>query len=1000
MKRRIPILTGLALVILIAGCTTLRPTGNSEADGMDRDGFTYGYWLNGWKRLEGDTTPPVLAIEAQGYGLTVDLDKLEHARFGLLTDGVDFESAAVARDSRLAKLEPASLLVEVTVDGVPYRAKTADLKQAWMWESGQVAQHFDLRRLALRNDAGELLTCSGELKLVAWPDSLTLTAKVTPIVEFADGRVGHGVSGAAHMIMDQDVTFPHQDGMESETFTLEMWLHEPTQFADQTIHQWVIGKNENEWEEGCFGFIYSPFEINFVMNIGKGRDNQARVTGHKSREGDAPGAWKHLVGTYDGDMMRFYMNGILQGETQVGRKRVKGTGALRLGTRPDGVSHMPTPLKGIYDEVRIWNRALSAEEILAHHENPREIPNREGLGFEENFGVMSAEDIPHGWANPTFRLALKGAAGNWETKAEGAAWALNEARSLILHCPMGASEPAVDKVSGAVTYVSGQSFPINYQPEFGGHVATVEGLERTFEEGYVKITDYDEFGIAFDYSGETAATIPFLLDLRGIANITGLVPILCNDDGTPTGIHVQLSKNWHHRAMGSYLRAFAMIPAQPGANRYRLRIPYGFYGTLPSASHAQLCLIGYGGNQRWDQLALACGGEAITYDVDMSLTDVLICDVRAPLTQKGKDGAPWTWTDAVWGGDWLSIYDLGDRKLAAAGMKTAYLAHGPCLSDVRYVGAYGSGRDALLDARIQFARTNDYGRTFQQLSYAFQKPLPTANTSLMSKRYSLDLKQKLDGHVFFGNAEGLLDTFTVKGASAANEVLLPAVELPGPGPWWVSSPYVAGKHSGYISMVIRDFGATFGGKAVTNPFLEVRSSGTKEGNQLIDARIVPPPDVESYQAGDRVTFDADWLHLAPSVEHYAGLNEGYRQHLAENPNSWKTTYREVTGNSPKVVVEGGTLLQDLPIVIAAEQSQVTVTIKGGLGFIPIRFEGLASPEGYGIYDVTAGVEVRLDQAVQGNDFWQTDFDAASGTYRMVFNLPVDGRASSQWVLKR
>ena len=87
-------------------------------------------------------------------------------------------------------------------------------------------------------------------------------------------------------------------------------------------------------------------------------------------------------------------------------------------------------------------------------------------------------------------------------------------------------------------------------------------------------------------------------------------------------------------------------------------------------------------------------------------------------------------------------------------------------------------------------------------------------------------------------------------------------------------------------------------------------------------------------------------------------------------------------------------------MIAAEQSQVTVTIKGGLGFIPIRFEGLASPEGYGIYDVTAGVEVRLDQAVQGNDFWQTDFDAASGTYRMVFNLPVDGRASSQWVLKR
>ena len=36
----------------------------------------------------------------------------------------------------------------------------------------------------------------------------------------------------------------------------------------------------------------------------------------------------------------------------------------------------------------------------------------------------------------------------------------------------------------------------------------------------------------------------------------------------------------------------------------------------------QLSLVGYGGNQRWDQLALACGGELITFDLDMSLTEV------------------------------------------------------------------------------------------------------------------------------------------------------------------------------------------------------------------------------------------------------------------------------------------------------------------------------------------------------------------------------------------
>lgn len=90
--------------------------------------------------------------------------------------------------------------------------------------------------------------------------------------------------------------------------------------------------------------------------------------------------------------------------------------------------------------------------------------------------------------------------------------------------------------------------------------------------------------------------------------------------------------------MRDYGRFFSFLPAKAGRrSEYRIRIPYGFYGTLPSASHSNLSLIGeglflrfitlyslhishhfvflqtwkgykkYGG--RWEQLAIGASGE-------------------------------------------------------------------------------------------------------------------------------------------------------------------------------------------------------------------------------------------------------------------------------------------------------------------------------------------------------------------------------------------------------
>ena len=101
----------------------------------------------------------------------------------------------------------------------------------------------------------------------------------------------------------------------------------------------------------------------------------------------------------------------------------------------------------------------------------------------------------------------------------------------------------------------------------------------------------------------------------------------------------------------------------------------------------------------------------------------------------------------------------------------------------------------------------------------------------------------------------------------------------------------------------------------------------------------------------------------------------------------------------QVIARGGKVLKRYPIVIRAEAPAIDVTIKGGVGFVPIRFEGLTSIKDVALFEIVDGKEIKLDQSVHGNDFWQTDYDEGARTYTLTYNLPLDGKASSTWQLK-
>jgi hypothetical protein len=74
-------------------------------------------------------------------------------------------------------------------------------------------------------------------------------------------------------------------------------------------------------------------------------------------------------------------------------------------------------------------------------------------------------------------------------------------------------------------------------------------------------------------------------------------------------------------------------------------------------------------------------------------------------------------------------------------------------------------------------------------------------------------------------------------------------------------------------------------------------------------------------------------------------------------------------------------------------------IKGGIGYVPIRFDGQATADKDAISEDVDGVETKRDQSVHGNDFWQADYDAGTDTYRMSFNLPLDHKPAPRWALQ-
>jgi N,N-dimethylformamidase beta subunit-like protein/uncharacterized protein DUF4082/concanavalin A-like lectin/glucanase superfamily protein/fibronectin type III domain protein/BACON domain-containing protein/Big-like domain-containing protein len=137
-----------------------------------------------------------------------------------------------------------------------------------------------------------------------------------------------------------------------------------------TLEAWVSPTAVNDWrtvmlKERAGNLVYSLY--------GSSDNGRPSAFVQTPLESDVRGTaalavntWAHLASTYDGTTLRLYVNG-----TQVASRAVSGsitasTGVLSIG----GNGSWGEWFAGLIDEVRVYNRALSASEVAADMTTP------------------------------------------------------------------------------------------------------------------------------------------------------------------------------------------------------------------------------------------------------------------------------------------------------------------------------------------------------------------------------------------------------------------------------------------------------------------------------------------------------------------------------------------------------------------------------------------------------------------------------------------------------
>ena len=502
----------------------------------------------------------------------------------------------------------------------------------------------------------------------------------------------------------------------------------------------------------------------------------------------------------------------------------------------------------------------------------------------------------------------------------------------------------------------------------------------------------DEYVIEVRNPAKTSRNVPLVFDQVLPRAITGTVMTLCEEaDGRPTGIPVQISKNWHrdkdHPTVheGSWLRGYTMIPLEAAqSRRIRLRVVYGYWGGAGAVSHSQLCVIGYGGNWKWDESALGAWGETMTYDPTLHLGAAFIDDVRPAFTTS-MSGKTYGWTENVGGGDFLIYYDKTNRFRWSKRLKTAYRWTGPNVTEVLYSGITDDEK-IRFTYRTRSVRTNDYHRRFHAYKYTFLEDVVTPTRLVFHQMAADYYTGPTFTRYYRGDGSGLLSTYT----SHPGGNLYKGTPIPFSNQWLAiddesSSDGRTKGRRGIISMT-----STLNGSDLP---LYMHTYGRTWGQPRMFFDMSSESVQRSYAAGDVVAGELAFILPPKTVEDYWGSDSRFKNRLASyGDNAWQAVYDEYRRNIQlSVTMHQGTLLRDYPVEIQASQTDARVladltVLSGGIGHVPVILKGVPVGSALQVQRTTNRRWTPLESVdTDRHDYYQGYRDT-DGTMVCAFNI--------------
>lgn len=167
--------------------------------------------------------------------------------------------------------------------------------------------------------------------------------------KWVDGKSGKGI---AFNVNGDSVMVKNSDSLcMTKAITMEMWVKLG---GGAEIKQ--AGIEKGGWETGEYS-IYPFYEGGTVVQFFDlpAACGDAGVKGKSIQDGE----WHYLVGTWDGKIISLYIDGELERSVPCEGEIKRSAQSVHIGSRNGGERF----LVGTVDEVRIYNRALTQDEV-------------------------------------------------------------------------------------------------------------------------------------------------------------------------------------------------------------------------------------------------------------------------------------------------------------------------------------------------------------------------------------------------------------------------------------------------------------------------------------------------------------------------------------------------------------------------------------------------------------------------------------------------------------